>query len=246
MLGADDCHIWCADVSASMDKLPLWERSLSPSERIRAAKFQFSEDRRAYVARHGILRHILAEYLAITPSKICFAYDAKGKPRIHPSTNDIDLRFSVSRSAHVVIIAVVRNCEIGVDVEVVRDLPDWEWVAEWSFSQRELNVLHDLPMEQRPGALLQGWTRKEAILKCSGDGIVSGTRHVEICLNSSDSPCLDGSMGRPCWDLRDFVPVPGFAAAVAIEQVRARVSYRTWMDSNNLPFTDPSWPNVVN
>jgi len=222
-----------------MDKLPLWEQSLGSSELTRAAKFRFSKDRRTYLARHGILRRILAEYLAMRPGEICFAYDVKGKPRLHPSSNDNDLRFSLSRSAHVAVVAIVRHCEVGVDVEMVRDMPDWEWVAEWAFSQRELDVLGNVPAEQRPVAFFQGWTRKEAVLKCSGDGISSGTRHAEVYLDASDSPCLDGRSFCSCSALRDFVPLPGFAAAVAIERAKARVVCRTWMDTNHAPFADP-------
>jgi len=222
-----------------MDKLPLWEQSLGSSELARAAKFRFAKDRRTYLARHGILRQILAEYLATRPGEICFAYDAQGKPRLHPSSNDIDLRFSLSRSAHVAVVAIVRHCEVGVDVEMVRDLPDWQLVAGWAFSQRELNVLGNVPAEQRPFAFFQGWTRKEAVLKCRGDGISSGTRHAEVYLDASDSPCLDGRNLQPFWDLREFVPEPGFAAAVAIERAKARVVCRPWMDTNHSPFADP-------
>jgi len=246
MLGADDCHIWCADLSVSMGKLPLWEQSLSPAERTQAAKFYTSEDRRAYAARHGILRHILAEYLAMRPDEIGLVQDANGKPRIDPSSNETDLRFSLSRSAHVAVFAIVRHCEVGVDVEMVRDIPDWESVAQWAFSERELRVLDDLPAPQRAGAFFQGWTRKEALLKCSGDGIVSGTRRAEVCLDSSDSPRLDGRSLRRCWDLRDFVPEPGFAAAVAIERARARIVCRTWTDTDGSPFAAPSWATNLN
>ena len=246
MLGAEDCHIWCADLSASMSKLPLWEQSLSASERTQAAKFYFSEDRRTYAARHGILRQILAGYLARRPGEIRLVHDANGKPRIDPSANDIDLRFSLSRSAHVAVFAVVRHCEVGVDVERVRDIPDWASVAEWAFSERELSALGDLPAEQRPHAFFQGWTRKEALLKCRGDGIVSGTRHVEVSLDSSNAPCLAGRRLRQNRDLRDFVPEPGFAAAVAIETAKARIVCRSWMDANNSPFADPSCPNSLN
>ena len=246
MLGADDCHIWCADLSASMGRLPLWEQSLSASERTQAGKFYFSQDRRAYAARHGILRHILAGYLAMRPGEIHLVRDANGKPRIDPSTNALDLRFSLSRSAHIAVVAVVRHCEVGVDVEMVRDIPDWELVAQWAFSQRELRVLDELPAPQRPGAFFQGWTRKEALLKCRGDGIVSGTRHVEVFLDAGERPCLDGRRLQPCWDLRAFAPAPGFAATVATDKARARVSYRSWRDPDTSPFADPSCPNNLN
>jgi 4'-phosphopantetheinyl transferase len=229
-----------------MGSLPLWEQSLSASERAQAAKFYYSTDRRAYAARHGILRHILAEYLAMRPGEIRLVHDANGKPRIDPSSNEIDLRFNLSRSAHVAVFAIARRREVGVDVEMVRDIPDWESVAQWAFSQRELRVLDDLPAPQRPVAFFQGWTRKEALLKCRGEGIVSGTRHAEVYLNSSSSPCLDGRMLQSCWDLREFAPAPSFAAAVAIEKAKARVSYRTWMGSSNPQFTDLTWPHVLN
>ena len=245
-LGADDCHIWCADLSASIGKLPLWKQSLSASERTRAARFYFSKDRRAYAARHGILRQILAGYLAIRPGEVRLVDDANGKPRIDPSANETDLRFSLARSAHVAVLAIVRHCDVGVDVERVRDMPDWELVAQWAFSQRELRVLDDLPAEQRPYAFFRGWTRKEALLKCRGDGILSGTRRAEVCLDSSDSPCLNGRNLPGCWDLRDFVPEPGFAAAVAIERAKARLVCRTWMDTNGAPFGDATGPNNLN
>ena len=62
-------------------------------------------------------------------------------------------------------------CAIGINVELIRPLSDAEGIAERFFSARETAALKALPLDQKPVGFFNLWTRKEAWLKATGEGI---------------------------------------------------------------------------
>jgi 4'-phosphopantetheinyl transferase len=72
----------------------------------------------------------------------------------------------------------------------------------------------------RQEALLRCWTRKEAYIKATGEGMTAPLAEIEVTL-SPDPPILrrpnaDGDAGR-AWALVDLDVAPGYAACVATE-----------------------------
>lgn len=136
-----------------------------------------------------------------------------------------------------VLFALARGREVGVDVELVQPLTDWESVAQVAFSRTELKVLKYLPEEERIATFFRGWTRKEAMLKALGHGIGAGLSHIEVNLADGGHPNItdlyefrvDGSASSP-WSLYDLLPAPGFAGAVAIRASGLRLVCRPWLD----------------
>ena len=216
-LESNECHVWWARPSLGPFSFPLLEESLSPTELHQAARFRFPKDRLAYIFRHGVLRSILGCYLGIKPGEVCFSIHPGGKPQLQPASNPLDLRFNLSRTEDMALFAMTRGREVGVDVERLQPLPDWESVAQVALSRRELEVLSSLPEAERMVAFFRGWTRKEAMLKALGDGIGAGTSHLDVNLadrgntgiTGSYEFRLDGSTSCP-WSLFDLLPAPGF------------------------------------
>src|SRR5690606_21175696 len=79
------------------------------------------------------------------------------------------LRLSWSHSGDRVVVAVTPGTEVGVDVE--RIVPHARETAERVLREPERAVLAALPEPRRPAGFVRYWTRKEALLKATGDGL---------------------------------------------------------------------------
>lgn len=70
------------------------------------------------------------------------------------------------------LVAVARDGDVGVDVELQRPVPDALRLAASNFTPREQRELRETPAgSARERAFLYGWTRKEACLKALGSGL---------------------------------------------------------------------------
>jgi 4'-phosphopantetheinyl transferase len=218
-LQPNEIHVWCGALSEFTSELPLFHALLSPAERAKAERFRFAKDRNHFVARRGILRSILSRYLEQPPSEIDFFVGRFGKPEINGDLVRGSLQFSVSHSGDLAVYAVTRACPIGVDVEYVRPFPHLEEIALRFFSRREREVLMTLPPEHRSEGFFACWTRKEAFLKATGEGIGKDLTEVEVTLAPWDEPEFLSIKCEPRaraeWQLRSFSPAPGYVAALA-------------------------------
>ena len=66
------------------------------------------------------------------------------------------------------LAAVHLHGAVGIDVMRVQDIPDWRQVARDYLGPQVTQELASLPDAQRPLALAQAWTAREAALKCAG------------------------------------------------------------------------------
>ena len=73
----------------------------------------------------------------IPPESVELVYGAHGKPALAPAHAAAGLRFNVSHSQDVAVVAFARGREIGIDVEAVRSIPDADDIAARFFSRRE-------------------------------------------------------------------------------------------------------------
>jgi 4'-phosphopantetheinyl transferase len=152
-----EVHSWCVHLDVPPDGL---YRVLADDERARSARFRFERDRRRYIVAHGVLRRLLGRYLGVRPEELRFERNGFGKPALTPAF-DGRLRFNLSHSADVALVAVASDAEVGVDVERVRALPE---------------------LADDPQTFLDGWTRNEACVKAMGRGldeqvVPDGERH---------------------------------------------------------------------
>ena len=88
--------------------------------------------------------------------RTCRCGEPHGKP-----TLDGGPAFSLTHAGAVVGVAVLGGGPVGLDVEPVRVLPDLDAMARHVGAPAE------------PAAFFRAWTRKEALLKATGDGLTS-------------------------------------------------------------------------
>ena len=132
------------------------------------------------------------------------------------------MRFNLSHSGRWVAIALAHARDVGVDIEAMDRLDDWRLLAGRIFSPRERSVLDALPEPQQREAFYNGWTRKEAYLKATGEGLTDMLTDIEVTLMPTQEPALRGlpaGWGAPrLWTLR-AIPLPrDYAGTVAFEK----------------------------
>lgn len=120
------------------------------------------------------LRLLLGTYLECLPEAIQLRTGIHGKPSLDCAVkqgNGRDIRFSLSRSDEVALVAVALECELGVDLECLRRVPGCLAIARRYFSSTQYEQLREAPPEKRCECFLRLWCCHEAKEKLSGYGI---------------------------------------------------------------------------
>jgi 4'-phosphopantetheinyl transferase len=136
---AAELHVWRVELDSEG-----WEGTgdLPSTERDRAEAMRRPRARRRWVAARWALREVLGSYLGEEPAKIELRFGDRGKPML--AATGEPLRFNLSHSGELALIALCEGREVGVDVQ--------------RLGSRPLDYYAD-------------WTRREAIAKCHGSGL---------------------------------------------------------------------------
>jgi len=185
--------------------------SLSAQERERAARFLRDEDRRRWTVARAALRALLAAYADADRRTLRFTDGPHGKPALADAA--AGLRFNLSHSAGTALVAVARDREVGVDVELPRRAVDHVALARRVLTAAEADRIAAIAEPAaRERAFLRAWVRWEAALKCRGTGI-----------GGAETP----SSGPLPW-IADLDVEPPAAAAVAVEDGPVAVRTFRW------------------
>lgn len=131
---------------------------LPATERDRAARLVSEEARRRWVAARWALRQVLGCYLEPAPAEIELCLGSRGKPMLAKA--DAQLRFNLSHSDELALIAIAGGREVGVDVQLTG---------------------------ARSAAFYAAWTRREAIAKCHGAGLGAPLPDAAVAVSALDA-----------------------------------------------------------
>lgn len=177
-----EIHIWRASLDLSTAQIEQLWPLLSPEEQQRALRYKFAQHQRRFTAARGRLRIILSRYIAESPDKIRFVYNAFGKPqldnKIHPT-----LEFNASDSNEMALFAISTAEPVGVDLECMQKEIEAEAIAERFFSAAEIQQLQALPVAEKIAGFFKIWTRKEAFIKALGQGLSFPLKDFDVNLN---------------------------------------------------------------
>jgi 4'-phosphopantetheinyl transferase len=154
--------------------------ALSPEETARAKRFRSDQDRDRYIVQHGVLRSLLAGYLDCGPRQIDINTSAHGKPCLAGKDDEGSLQFSLSHSGTYAAFAFGRYNSIGVDIEEIREIPEMEGIVTEHFTPHEKAVMLSCPIDTRVKTFYRFWTRKEAVLKAQGEGLLKSLDCVDV------------------------------------------------------------------
>ena len=232
-LNANEVHLWTLTPGA--EDVAEYTSLLSPTEVDRARRFRFPALFERFVSDHGRLRLLLAGYLQADPQTLDFVENAQGKPRL--SGPDCRLRFNMSHTRGLTMIAVCLDAELGIDVEAMRPVEDRDDIAARNFSPIENRTLQAEPEAERDAAFLRCWTRKEAYVKARGEGLSLPLDGFAVTLAGKDRPalvhCAWDEHEPYRWMVEHLRPMAGYIGALAIEQGSWAILNFTWPSSNH-------------
>jgi 4'-phosphopantetheinyl transferase len=186
-----EIHVW---------RVPLDGAEIAPptaGEAARAARFRTPDLQRRYLRSHAAMRAILG---ALTDARLDFAVSGNGKPFLPAAPH---VKFNLSHSGEMALVAVALEVEVGVDVERIRPMPDYREIAERFFPPAEAGLVED------EADFFRRWTRLEAVVKACGTGIYG----------LADVPSGE-------WTIEELQAAPGYSAAVAAPLGGMRVTMR--------------------
>jgi 4'-phosphopantetheinyl transferase len=189
---AGSVDIWRADL-ATIGGRP--ERLLDDGELARGARIM-SERRRVLWSRsRGFLRALLGCYLDRDPPELRFVLGPHGKPALAQAdaapTRDrgaagkaardrasgedgatADLRFNLSHSGGLALVAVTAGREVGIDLETApRRVLDEPALAARVLGRAQAARLAELDPRTREREFMRAWVAHEAAVKCRGLGL---------------------------------------------------------------------------
>src|SRR5436309_2198147 len=233
-LASDEVHSWCASLDVPPETSARLYATLTPDERTRSARFRFERDQQRFIVARGVLRDLVGRYLQTQPSHIRFVYNAFGKPDLSPEFGN-RLKFNLSHSAGLALIAIATDSSVGVDVEYIRAQSDYADIARRFFSAAEVDYLMALPSHLYAEAFFSCWVKKEAYLKACGEGLATplNSFSVPLTTDAAHTP-VDLYVAPPDivpakrWSLYTLRPAPGYAGALAIEGTGWRLRQWQW------------------
>lgn len=204
-LTAGAAHLWRFPL-AKQDSL---EHLLNEEEQSRANRLRSPEKSQAFVVARIRLRQILAGYLDCDPATLSFAYGPSGKPSLVGDDAPI---FNLTHSGNWGLCAVVKEGEVGVDIEMLNPELDYAKLAKRFFSKVENEWLQQCPPHRRRRMFYRIWTRKEAWLKGKGGGFSDPDQDIGP-VHLAGSYTRDGD-----WWLKSFTVARDSLAALAVSQ----------------------------
>jgi len=173
-----------------------------------------------YLFSHAACRQILAQYTKLSAKEIRYNTNAYGKPRL---SHDTTIRFNMSHSHELAIIAISGHAEIGVDLEYSERKTDWSNLARRFFSPQEVSYLFQQQEKAQRLSFFQLWTRKEAFIKALGTGLSTPLDSFNVC-SKQVIERLKPSVNELSWYQADLkVAAPYLASLVQntpIEKIR--------------------------
>jgi 4'-phosphopantetheinyl transferase len=198
--------IWRASLRLAPETLFQLTNALRPEERSRIQLLRTSNLRARALAGRALLRLLIGSYLECAPDLVQFEYGPHGRPEVSALRLQ-GLDFNLAHAGSQMVIAIGGG-RLGIDLEPLgqslEDLPPR------LMSVRERALLEQLPVVDRPLAILRCFLLKEAIGKATGEGLGSSSR-----VETEFRP------GRPIGYLDStahaevFNPEPGFLGVLA-------------------------------
>jgi 4'-phosphopantetheinyl transferase len=212
-----EVHVWPVELRARQRLIGQALSLLSEEEKARATRLKTPQDRNCFVLSRCILRVLLSHFLGQRPERLEITHSQYGKPCLADQSSRI--RFNLCHSGQIAAYAVSMDCEVGVDVERVRPVPEMEEIAKRFFSPAERQELSNLNWRQRTRGFFSCWVRKEAYVKALGGGLSIPLNSFQVIVTPGPaSPIVSvradvEEAGK--WRIQDFSPAPGYLGAIA-------------------------------
>jgi 4'-phosphopantetheinyl transferase len=207
------CQLWWA--SAAADRPPLLEM-LDGHEHHRHSRFVRPLDRSLFAVAHALTRIVAGYHAGVRPRALAYAAPPRPGMKPHFTGPGSALEFSLSHSGSHVVLAVSRGVPLGVDLERVDGHGPEPSLLDAALSARELRALAATSAAEWPWAFSRYWSRKEAVLKATGDGLAISPKRIAVTAPGEEPALLGWAHARrpaSMVHLYDLEPAGGYCAA---------------------------------
>lgn len=214
-----ECRVWWA----STELLRPWHRTLLTEADVRRHDaLRRAEDRRRFVLSRALERLALAAYLGLSPGAVALdrtcphCGEPHGKPRL--ADREVDLELSVTHAGDRAGLAIAHG-PVGIDVEPLTGNANALAAAGLALAADEIERLQTAREEEREPAFLTTWTRKEAVLKATGEGLTVAPTDFTVS-PPGEPPAIVSWPAHPeladGFTLMALAPGPGYVASLAV------------------------------
>jgi 4'-phosphopantetheinyl transferase len=200
---------------------------LSKDEISRADSYRSRQARDEFIFCRAAMRRTLGDYVGIRPNDLRIGAGPNGKPFLVWPSNSRDLAFNLSHSARFALLAITWGQAIGIDIEHVDAARRYERLAQRTLSPSEWAVYQQLPQDARGAAFLRDWTRKEAYLKATGEGLSAPLDQISVGFDDATPIAREGWDEMERWTIRSLAWGPAIVGALAVD---ARDIAIRWFD----------------
>ncbi len=179
-LADNEVHIWLNYLNVHEARIKHLYPLLSDIEKERSERFKFYKHRKAFIASHGFMHSVLENYIDTSASEIDFSHSDHGKPSLIEKQNPENIQFNLSHSNNIAILAVCKQHPLGIDIEFAEKKLDWKGISKRFFTPDEQTNFFSLSEEAQKDAFFQIWTRKEAHMKVTGQGLSLAPTQFEV------------------------------------------------------------------
>ena len=155
-----------------------------------------------FIAAHGFMRSVLALYTQQAAETLEFDKGEHGKPFL---IHNPHLHFNLSHSQDIAMLAVATQ-HIGIDVECINRKNDWQKIIQRFFTESEQKKILSLDESLQQRAFFEVWTRKEAHMKVTGQGLflAPGQFTVSVPPEPAELLALNNKQNVKQWTMFDI------------------------------------------
>jgi 4'-phosphopantetheinyl transferase len=223
-LSEHDADLWVLDLDAiDPTLLDRYLALMSDDERDQERRLRFPGGRERHRCTRALVRTVLSHYTGQDPRAWAFKTNEYGKPDIAGPAG-VALQFNLSHSGKLILCAVTRDAEVGVDVERSRELRKAVELARRFFAPPEAAVVQSALPEQQSREFLRFWTFKESYVKARGVGLLVPLEGFFFTLPADAPPSIgfadpqsDDSNG---WQLAELCYADSYQMALAVRRPR--------------------------
>jgi len=219
-----DVDLWVLDLDSIDPALVDRYRALmSADEREQEQRLRFPGGRERHCCTRALARTVLSHYTGVEPRDWVFATNAYGKPDVARPA-DVAPRFNLSHSGRLVVCAVTRDAEVGVDIEKWREVPKAVELARRFFAPPEASVVERAPSDRRSRDFLRFWTLKESYVKARGVGLLVPLEGFFFELPGQRPPSIGfanpANDDPEAWQFAEFRYADSYQVALAVRRPR--------------------------
>jgi 4'-phosphopantetheinyl transferase len=224
ILKEGEVHVYRINIAANMHALQAFYATLNPGETERGNKYFQQKDRHRFIISRGAQRNILARYLNKPPAHIQFGIGTNKKPYL-AGINGPCMQYNITHAGQWVMLAVT-NADVGADVEYIDPAFMYRDILEEHFNAAEIAFIN---AQDSVARFFKLWTRKEALLKATGQGL---GEHLKITASLDGEHILPNALlgAEKNWQVSSFDLPDGYIASIA-----------TWNSNCQLIFFDISF-----